>query len=162
MKIYAGSRCCFVPLCRLLFLVELWFPYISRGQHHEAKRRCPESCSCTSEAFSVSAAPISASHPILPRRYNMLRIAIAKVAPVAVRPAARTILPRAGAARYLAASTSASKPPSATSGDKPKEPWEEEGVVLAQVEDSLEWTLSSPPPIHQFDEPPIIVEIDQV
>eukprot|EP00617_Octactis_speculum_P024749 CAMPEP_0185767280 /NCGR_PEP_ID=MMETSP1174-20130828/41862_1 /TAXON_ID=35687 /ORGANISM="Dictyocha speculum, Strain CCMP1381" /LENGTH=64 /DNA_ID=CAMNT_0028451367 /DNA_START=90 /DNA_END=284 /DNA_ORIENTATION=+ len=25
--------------------------------------------------------------------------------------------------------------------------------------DTLEWVLDSPPPIHQFDEPPIVVEI---
>ncbi|KAG5185869.1 hypothetical protein JKP88DRAFT_194263 [Tribonema minus] len=31
-------------------------------------------------------------------------------------------------------------------------------VVVDEVFDSLEWTLSSPPPIHQFEEPPIIVE----
>eukprot|EP00602_Paraphysomonas_sp_CaronLab_P005472 CAMPEP_0185023934 /NCGR_PEP_ID=MMETSP1103-20130426/6646_1 /TAXON_ID=36769 /ORGANISM="Paraphysomonas bandaiensis, Strain Caron Lab Isolate" /LENGTH=87 /DNA_ID=CAMNT_0027556735 /DNA_START=190 /DNA_END=453 /DNA_ORIENTATION=+ len=37
--------------------------------------------------------------------------------------------------------------------------------VLAKVpktEDSLEWVLSSPCPIHQFDEPPIIVEIEHL
>ena len=32
-------------------------------------------------------------------------------------------------------------------------------VVEAKVVDSLEWTLTSPPPVHQFDEPPIIVEV---
>lgn len=46
-------------------------------------------------------------------------------------------------------------------GEVKLKPWEEEGVVLAEVVDSLEWTLSSPPPVHQFEEPPIIVEIDE-
>ena len=32
-------------------------------------------------------------------------------------------------------------------------------VVVPDVVDTLEWTLTSPPPLHQFEEPPIIVEI---
>jgi heme/copper-type cytochrome/quinol oxidase subunit 1 len=35
-------------------------------------------------------------------------------------------------------------------------------VVKAEVVDSLEWTLSCPPPIHQFEEPPIIVEVEHL
>lgn len=31
-------------------------------------------------------------------------------------------------------------------------------VKIPILVDSLEWMLSSPPPLHQFDEPPIIVE----
>lgn len=36
----------------------------------------------------------------------------------------------------------------------------EAGVMAPTLVNTLEWTLSSPPPIHQFEEPPIIVEID--
>ena len=32
-------------------------------------------------------------------------------------------------------------------------------VIVDKVETSLEWVLSSPPPQHQFEESPIIVEI---
>lgn len=89
----------------------------------------------------------------------MLRIVVSKIAPVALRPAVYATAPRAGATRFLNAAPAApAKPDAPKTG---KEPWEEEGVVLAQVEDSLEWTLSSPPPIHQFDEPPIVVEIGE-
>jgi len=35
-------------------------------------------------------------------------------------------------------------------------------VVVPLVVDSLEWTLSSPPPLHQFDEPPLMVEVDHL
>lgn len=38
---------------------------------------------------------------------------------------------------------------------------EDEEVVKVVLSDSLEWALSSPPPIHQFDESPIIVEIGE-
>eukprot|EP00341_Mesodinium_pulex_P015751 CAMPEP_0116898858 /NCGR_PEP_ID=MMETSP0467-20121206/7524_1 /TAXON_ID=283647 /ORGANISM="Mesodinium pulex, Strain SPMC105" /LENGTH=124 /DNA_ID=CAMNT_0004571293 /DNA_START=34 /DNA_END=408 /DNA_ORIENTATION=+ len=40
-----------------------------------------------------------------------------------------------------------------------------EDFVLAKVpkvEDTLEWLLTSPCPLHQFDEPPIIVEIEHL
>jgi len=33
-----------------------------------------------------------------------------------------------------------------------------EGTEVPHVVDSLEWTLTSPPPLHQFDESPIVVE----
>lgn len=89
----------------------------------------------------------------------MLRSAVFKIAPIAMRSTARNVVPRVGVVRSLAAAPP--KAPPAAPSQKPKEPWEEEGVVLAKVEDSLEWTLSSPPPIHQFDEPPIIVEISE-
>merc|ERR1719326_1485748 len=39
---------------------------------------------------------------------------------------------------------------------------EGENVIVPLVTDSLEWTLSSPPPLHQFDEPPLIVEVDHL
>lgn len=31
--------------------------------------------------------------------------------------------------------------------------------VVPELVETLEWVLDSPPPIHQFEEPPIIVEI---
>ena len=34
-----------------------------------------------------------------------------------------------------------------------------EEIVKADIVDTLEWTLTSPPPLHQFDESPIVVEI---
>lgn len=35
-------------------------------------------------------------------------------------------------------------------------------VVVPELMDSLEWVLDSPFPIHQFDEPPIVVEIEHL
>eukprot|EP00546_Thalassionema_frauenfeldii_P005461 CAMPEP_0178924220 /NCGR_PEP_ID=MMETSP0786-20121207/17201_1 /TAXON_ID=186022 /ORGANISM="Thalassionema frauenfeldii, Strain CCMP 1798" /LENGTH=144 /DNA_ID=CAMNT_0020598897 /DNA_START=79 /DNA_END=513 /DNA_ORIENTATION=+ len=35
-------------------------------------------------------------------------------------------------------------------------------VVVPLITDSLEWTLSSPPPLHQFEEPPLIVEVEHL
>ena len=32
-------------------------------------------------------------------------------------------------------------------------------VVIPEIVDTLEWVLDSPPNVHQFDEPPIVVEI---
>ncbi|KAL3805515.1 hypothetical protein ACHAW5_011186 [Stephanodiscus triporus] len=37
-----------------------------------------------------------------------------------------------------------------------------ENVVVPLITDSLEWTLSSPPPLHQFTEPPLIVECEHL
>lgn len=37
-----------------------------------------------------------------------------------------------------------------------------ENVIVPLVTDSLEWTLSSPPPLHQFEEPPLIVEVEHL
>merc|ERR1719183_1513113 len=39
---------------------------------------------------------------------------------------------------------------------------EGENVIVPLITDSLEWTLSSPPPLHQFDEPPLIIEVDHL
>jgi heme/copper-type cytochrome/quinol oxidase subunit 1 len=35
-------------------------------------------------------------------------------------------------------------------------------VVIPELHDTLEWVLSSPPNVHQFEEPPIVVEIEHV
>ena len=37
-----------------------------------------------------------------------------------------------------------------------------ENVVVPLVSYSLEWNLSSPPPLHQFEEPPLVVETDHL
>eukprot|EP00549_Striatella_unipunctata_P026501 CAMPEP_0118708324 /NCGR_PEP_ID=MMETSP0800-20121206/21806_1 /TAXON_ID=210618 ORGANISM="Striatella unipunctata, Strain CCMP2910" /NCGR_SAMPLE_ID=MMETSP0800 /ASSEMBLY_ACC=CAM_ASM_000638 /LENGTH=145 /DNA_ID=CAMNT_0006611469 /DNA_START=53 /DNA_END=490 /DNA_ORIENTATION=- len=39
---------------------------------------------------------------------------------------------------------------------------EGENVIVPLTTDSLEWTLSSPPPLHQFDEPPLVVEVEHL
>ena len=35
-------------------------------------------------------------------------------------------------------------------------------VIVPLIADSLEWALSSPPPLHQFNEPPCLVEVDHL
>jgi len=35
-------------------------------------------------------------------------------------------------------------------------------VVIPELVDTLEWVLNSPPNIHQFDEPPIVVEVEHL
>ena len=35
-------------------------------------------------------------------------------------------------------------------------------VVVPELVDTLEWVIESPPNIHQFDEPPLIVEIEHL
>ena len=37
-----------------------------------------------------------------------------------------------------------------------------ENVVIPLIANSLEFTLSSPPPLHQFQEPPLIVETEHL
>lgn len=79
----------------------------------------------------------------------MLRFAVSKVATVALRPAVSAAAPRA-----VVAATTALPQQQRLFSTK-----EDEEVVKVVLADSLEWALSSPPPIHQFDEPPIVVEI---
>eukprot|EP00980_Cylindrotheca_fusiformis_P009475 scaffold2070_cov105-Cylindrotheca_fusiformis.AAC.6 len=38
----------------------------------------------------------------------------------------------------------------------------DENVVVPLIANSLEFTLSSPPPLHQFVEPPLVVETDHL
>ena len=38
----------------------------------------------------------------------------------------------------------------------------EPAVIVPLTTDSLEWTLSSPPPLHQFEEPPLFVETEHL
>eukprot|EP00816_Leptocylindrus_hargravesii_P013220 CAMPEP_0196811554 /NCGR_PEP_ID=MMETSP1362-20130617/18572_1 /TAXON_ID=163516 /ORGANISM="Leptocylindrus danicus, Strain CCMP1856" /LENGTH=123 /DNA_ID=CAMNT_0042186883 /DNA_START=45 /DNA_END=416 /DNA_ORIENTATION=+ len=35
-------------------------------------------------------------------------------------------------------------------------------VCVPHIVETLEWTLTSPPPLHQFEEPPVIVETDHL
>lgn len=37
-----------------------------------------------------------------------------------------------------------------------------EGCVIPELVDTLEWVLDSPPNVHQFEEPPIIIEIEHL
>ncbi len=35
-------------------------------------------------------------------------------------------------------------------------------VVIPELVDTLEWVLESPPNVHQFDEPPLVVEVEHL
>jgi len=68
-------------------------------------------------------------------------------APRFVAPArARAPVPRLAAARPLATESEVVEV-------------REDGVVVPELVETLEWVLDSPPPLHQFEESPIIVEI---
>ena len=68
-------------------------------------------------------------------------------APRFVAPArARAAVPRLAAARPLATESEVVEV-------------REDGVVVPELVETLEWVLDSPPPLHQFEESPIIVEI---
>lgn len=122
----------------------------------------------------------------------MLRFAVSKIVPVTLRQQRTVARAYAPAAQTAFRTFATTKPPAAPEAEVEEkilseeeqalfddevgklseheldqlmgEPEEfiEEGVVRAKVWDSLEWTLTSPPPVHQFDEPPIIVEISEV
>jgi len=73
------------------------------------------------------------------RYFAVVRLASARLPAVA---ATRTL-----AAPVRAFSEAAAAPPASPD------------VVVPECVDSLEWVLDSPPTLHQFDEPPIVVEI---
>ena len=35
-------------------------------------------------------------------------------------------------------------------------------VVVPELVDTLEWVIESPPNVHQFDEPPLVVEVEHL
>jgi hypothetical protein len=82
--------------------------------------------------------PKHVSHPPRARRLAAPRF----VAPARARAAA----PRLAAARPLATESEVVEV-------------REDGVVVPELVETLEWVLDSPPPLHQFEESPIIVEI---
>eukprot|EP01038_Epipyxis_sp_PR26KG_P014741 gene14741-19814_t len=45
---------------------------------------------------------------------------------------------------------------------KPAAPAADGDVVIPDIVDTLEWVLDSPPNVHQFEEPPIVVEIEHL
>ncbi|OQR98338.1 hypothetical protein THRCLA_21900 [Thraustotheca clavata] len=64
---------------------------------------------------------------------------------------------RVAALRTLAAARPSVARPLAASFSSAAKPVDAD-VVIPDLHDTLEWTLSSPPPLHQFEESPIIVE----
>jgi hypothetical protein len=66
------------------------------------------------------------------------------------------------AATYAAGHVSAPPPPVApvSTGPSPLSPGD--NVVVPLIANSLEFTLSSPPPLHQFQESPLVVETDHL
>ena len=61
------------------------------------------------------------------------------------RPRARASVPRLAVARFATESEVVEV--------------RDDGVVVPELVETLEWVLDSPPPLHQFEESPIIVEI---
>ena len=61
------------------------------------------------------------------------------------RPRARAPVPRLAVARFATESEVVEV--------------RDDGVVVPELVETLEWVLDSPPPLHQFEESPIIVEI---
>ncbi len=69
-----------------------------------------------------------------------------RLAPRVIAPArARAAAPRLAVARFATESEVVET--------------REDGVVVPELVETLEWVLDSPPPLHQFEESPIIVEI---
>ena len=89
------------------------------------------------------AAPAPYCAPLFTRRNRFSR---RLAAPRLAAPArARTAAPCLAAARWMS-----------NGGDLTLN---EDGVVVPELVETLEWVLDSPPPLHQFEESPIIVEI---
>mmetsp|Transcript_8005 Transcript_8005/g.9154 ORF Transcript_8005/g.9154 Transcript_8005/m.9154 type:complete len:149 (-) Transcript_8005:360-806(-) len=72
---------------------------------------------------------------------------------LAVRRAACRRITATTSARAFSAAEETSSPSLARGGGN---------VIVPLITESLEWTLSSPPPLHQFEEPPLIVEIEHL
>ena len=69
-----------------------------------------------------------------------------RLAPRAIAPArARASVPRLAVARFATESEVVEV--------------RDDGVVVPELVETPEWVLDSPPPLHQFEESPIIVEI---
>ena len=69
-----------------------------------------------------------------------------RLAPRVIAPArARASVPRLAVARFATESEVVEV--------------RDDGVVVPELVETLEWVLDSPPPLHQFEESPIIVEI---
>ena len=99
----------------------------------------PRSASPT-RALSTAPMPCLKHFPEPPRARRL-------AAPRFVAPArARAAAPRLAAARPLATESEVVEV-------------REDGVVVPELVETLEWVLDSPPPLHQFEESPIIVEI---
>mmetsp|Transcript_19267 Transcript_19267/g.68488 ORF Transcript_19267/g.68488 Transcript_19267/m.68488 type:complete len:88 (-) Transcript_19267:136-399(-) len=49
--------------------------------------------------------------------------------------------------------------PTPLAHDHVKVPDDNYDIVIPELVETLEWVLATPPPLHQFEEPPIIVEI---
>ena len=94
-------------------------------------------------------ASLAATEPTRARSPSFISPARARrlAAPRFVAPArARAAAPRLAAARPLATESEVVEV-------------REDGVVVPELVETLEWVLDSPPPLHQFEESPIIVEI---
>ena len=108
-------------------------------QPHEPPQSAPTARAHLSPPPSRRApGPKHGSHPPRARRLAAPRF----VAPARARAAA----PRLAAARPLATESEVVEV-------------REDGVVVPELVETLEWVLDSPPPLHQFEESPIIVEI---
>ena len=68
-----------------------------------------------------------------------------RLAPRVIAPARARAVPRLAVARFATESEVVEV--------------REDGVVVPELVETLEWVLDSPPPLHQFEESPIIVEI---